>query len=110
MNMNQDQALAQRTMNPCLDSFEQIYHALHGLSSEVGELHGLYQKRYQGHELDVAHLKKEAGDILWFLAELCTAYGWMLDDIAKLNIDKLKARYPEGFAEDRSLNRMEGDI
>ena len=110
MHMNQYQALAQRTMNPCLDSFEQIYHALHGLSSEVGELHGLYQKRYQGHELDVAHLKKEAGDILWFLAELCTAYGWMLDDIAKLNIDKLKARYPEGFREENSLYRMEGDI
>ena len=110
MNMNQDQALAQRTMNPCLDSFEQIYHALHGLSSEVGELHGLYQKRYQGHELDVAHLKKEAGDILWFLAELCTAYGWMLDDIAKLNIEKLKARYPEGFSAEKSLHRKEGDI
>ena len=110
MHMNQYQALAQRTMNPCLDSFEQIYHALHGLSSEVGELHGLYQKRYQGHELDVAHLKKEAGDILWFLAELCTAYGWLLDDIAKLNIEKLKARYPEGFREEKSLYRMEGDI
>jgi len=108
--MNQYQALAQRTMNPTLDSFEQIYHALHGMASEVGELHGLYQKHYQGHDLEPEHLKKELGDLLWFIAEYCTAYGWMLEDIARLNIEKLKERYPAGFDADRSLHRKDGDI
>lgn len=112
MQMNQYQAMAQRTINPALDKSELIYHALHGMASEVGELHGLYQKSYQGHELEEEHLKKEVGDLMWFIAEFCTAYGWMLEDIARMNIDKLKARYPEneGFTAERSLHRREGDI
>ena len=110
MQMNQYQALAQRTMNASLDSFDQVSHALHGLSAEVGELHGLYQKKYQGHALEAEHLKKELGDIMWFIAEFCTANGWMLEDIARMNIDKLKARYPEGFDAENSLHRREEDI
>ena len=45
-----------------------------------------------------------------FLAEFCSSNGWMLADIGKMNIDKLKARYPNGFEADRSLHRKEGDI
>lgn len=37
-------------------------------------------------------LKKEAGDILWQLSGLCTVMGWALEDIAKMNLDKLAAR------------------
>lgn len=110
MHMNQYQALAQRTMNPTLDTCDQIEHAKNGMVAEVGELHSLFQKKYQGHPLDVIHMKKELGDVLWFIAEFCTAYGWTLEEIAKLNIEKLKARYPEGFQEEKSLYRMEGDI
>ena len=55
-------------------------------------------------------VKKEFGDLLWFIAEYCTAQGWSLDDIMRMNIDKLKARYPEGFEEDKSFHRAEGDI
>lgn len=110
MQMNQYQALAQRTMNANIDNFDQVSHALHGLSAEVGELHSLYQKKYQGHPLEAEHLKKEVGDILWFIAEYCTANGWMLEDIARMNIDKLKARYPEGFNAENSLHRKDGDI
>lgn len=110
MHLNQYQAMAQRTMNPNLEQFETIYHALHGMSAEIGELHGLYQKSYQGHELEPEHLKKELGDLMWFIAEFCTAYGWTMEEIAKLNIDKLKARYPEGFDAEKSLHRRDGDI
>ena len=79
--------------------------------AEIGELHSIYQKRYQGHlEGSDEHRKKELGDLLWFIAEYCTGCGWSLDEIATLNIDKLKSRYPEGFESDRSLHRAEGDI
>lgn len=54
--------------------------------------------------------KKETGDILWFVAEYCTAMGWKLDDIAQMNIEKLRRRYPDGFEAERSLHRMEGDV
>ena len=110
MQMNEYQEAAARTINKTLWQNQQAYHALHGMASEIGELHGLYQKSYQGHELRASHLKKELGDLLWFIAEYCTAMGWTLEDVAQTNIDKLKARYPEGFDADKSLHRKEGDI
>ena len=89
---------------------DELIHAVCGLSSEAGECAGLVQKIYQGHELDKDHLKKELGDALWFIAEACDYLDATMDEIMQMNINKLKARYPEGFEEERSLNRVEGDI
>ena len=108
--MNRYQELASRTINKKLSSEKQMEHSLHLLSAEVGEIHSLFQKELQGHPLNDEHLMKECGDVLWGLAELCTSKGWKLQDIADMNIEKLKARYPEGFEVNRSLNRAEGDI
>ena len=110
MRMNEYQDLAARTINMNLDSWQMSFHALHGMVGEIGEIHSLYQKQYQGHELLSGHVKKELGDLLWFIAEYCTAMGWDLEDVARMNIDKLKERYPEGFEAERSLHRKEGDI
>ena len=110
MQMNEYQLAAARTMNPALTFEETSRHALHGMCAEVGEIHGLYQKFYQGHDMDAEHVKKEAGDLLWFVAEFCTANGWKLEDVAQLNIDKLKARYPVKFDADHSLHRAAGDV
>ena len=110
MQMNEYQKAAARTMNPKLYPEQQVNHALHGMSGEIGEIHSLYQKTYQGHPIEFDHMKKELGDLLWFISEYCTAVGWTLEDVAQMNIDKLKARYPEGFSEDKSLHRKEGDI
>ena len=110
MNLNEYQKLAARTINQDLTAVEQGKHALHGMVGEIGEIHSIYQKRYQGHNWDGEHIKKELGDLLWFIAEYCTAKGWTLEEIAQMNIDKLKARFPEGFEIDKSLNRAEGDI
>ena len=110
MLANEYQRLAARTIAKNLRNDEIESHALHGMVGEIGEFHSLYQKSYQGHVIDMAHLKKELGDLLWFIAEYCTAMDWTLEEIAQMNIDKLKARYPEGFSEDKSLNRKEGDI
>lgn len=41
-------------------------------------------------------LKKEAGDILWQLAGVCTIMGWELEDVAQGNLDKLAARKEAG--------------
>jgi hypothetical protein len=53
---------------------------------------------------------KEVGDLLWFIAEFCSAYKWNMSDIMRMNIDKLIARFPDGFEADKSLHRKEGDI
>lgn len=111
LEANEYQELAARTMDfERMDSSDQEYHALFGMASEIGELHGIYQKYYQGHEDSKEHKMKELGDLLWFIAEYCTANGWMLEDIMYMNIEKLKARFPDGFEAERSLHRAEGDI
>lgn len=110
MELNEYQKLAARTINHHLIYPQIEMHALHGLSGEVGELHSLYQKKFQGHDFDETHLKKELGDLMWFIAEYCTAHHWNLDDICQMNIEKLKARYPEGFETNKSLYRKDGDI
>lgn len=112
MTGNEYQKLAERTMNLNeRDLIDCEYHALHGMVGELGELHSIYQKRYQGHfEIGDEHQKKEIGDLLWFIAEYCTSQGWELESVMQLNIDKLKARYPDGFESEKSLHRKEGDI
>lgn len=104
------QALAYRTANMDLTNEERIYHALHGMVGEIGEIHSLYQKVYQGHTMDKQHLIKEVGDLMWFIAEFCTENDFSLDTVMLKNIEKLKARFPDGFEVDKSLHRAEGDI
>ena len=110
MTGNEYQQLAARTIDPGMTKLAQEDHALKGMVSEIGELHGIYQKRYQGHRSDPEHQKKEVGDLLWFIAEYCTAMGWTLEEVMQLNIDKLRARFPDGFDPEKSLHRKEGDI
>ena len=91
--------------------FGGILNSCLGLSGEVGEFNDMIKKWiFHEKELDVEHAKKEAGDICWYLAMLCESFGWNLDEIIQMNVDKLKARYPEGFDVDRANNRAEGDI
>lgn len=111
MDLNEYQILANRTIDYAHLSPKDIeYHALHGMTSELGELNSIYQKKYQGHRDSDIHKKKELGDLLWFISEYCTAKGWWLEDIAAMNIEKLIKRYPNGFESDKSIHRKEGDI
>ena len=110
MTGNEYQYLASRTINTNLTVRDMELHAMHGMAGEIGELHSIYQKEYQGHDVDLEHIKKELGDLLWFIAEYCTSYDWNLEEIMQMNIDKLKKRYPNGFEYIRSLEREEGDI
>lgn len=111
MTGNEYQRLASRTIPDDFTPHDKEFHALHGMVGEIGELHSIYQKQFQGHfESGDAHFKKELGDLLWFIAEYCTARAWTLEDVMQTNIDKLRARYPEGFDAEHSLHRAEGDI
>lgn len=93
-----------------MTSREKLFHAVFGLSSEAGEVAGILQKVFQGHDLDKDHLIKELGDCLWMIAEACEALGDTMGRVAEVNIWKLWERYPEGFSSDRSIHRKEGDI
>ena len=96
--------------NDCVD-IGGIFNACLGLSGEVGEFNDMI-KKWVFHEknLDMEHAKKEAGDILWYVVMLCESFGWNMDEIMQMNVDKLKARYPEGFDVERANHRAEGDV
>lgn len=85
-------------------------HAVFGLCSESGEVAGILQKVFQGHDFDKEHFKKELGDCLWMIAEACASVGATLSEIASMNIQKLRERYPDGFDLEKSKNRKDGDI
>lgn len=88
-----------------------IFNACLGLSGEVGEFNDMIKKWvFHEKELDIAHLKKECGDILWYIAMICHSLNWDMDEIMQMNIDKLKTRYPEGFDIVKANSRENNDV
>ena len=86
-----------------------------GICSEGGELLDIVKKIiFQGkpyNEENVFHMKRELGDICWYLAQACMALDTTFDEVIEMNVDKLKARYPGGeFDVHNSENRKEGDL
>lgn len=79
-----------------------------GLAGEAGEVADLVKKHaFHGHMLDRLGLFHELGDVAWYLAAVCEEMGWNLSDVLQANLDKLSARYPAGFSQERSQNRDE---
>jgi len=108
MNLNDYQELAERTANygPEWNAEKRFINFSFGLMGELGEVIDLLKKHlFHKHELDREKLKYELGDLLWYVATTASTAGIMLDDIAESNIAKLKARYPDGFSEECSINR-----
>lgn len=110
MEINEYQRLAMTTMNPQLSMEDALVINLMGLCGESGEAIDMMKKHLaQGHPLDRAALVKELGDVAWYLAAAAYTLGVDLETVCQRNIDKLKARYPEGFSTERSLHRQAGD-
>jgi NTP pyrophosphatase (non-canonical NTP hydrolase) len=89
--------------------------AAFGLTAESGEFTEVVKKIFlQGKpysEENVFHMKRELGDICWYLAQACMALNTDFNEIMEMNYEKLSARYPEGaFDVYRSENRKEGDV
>ena len=106
MTINEYQQLAMTTLNPALEPKDVLINGVMGLCGESGEAIDIVKKWLaQGHDLDKEKLAKELGDIAWYLAETAWALGIPLEEILQANIDKLKARYPEGFDSQRSIHR-----
>jgi len=89
--------------------------AAFGISAEAGEFTEVVKKVFlQGkpwNDENAFHLKRELGDIMWYLAQACMALDTSFEEILEMNYEKLSARYPEGsFDVYRSENRKEGDL
>ena len=86
-----------------------------GLTAEAGEFTEVVKKIIlQGkpyNEDNVFHMKRELGDICWYIAQACMALDTTFDEIIEMNVEKLKTRYPGGeFNVYQSENRAEGDL
>ena len=86
-----------------------------GMTAEAGEFTEVVKKIIlQGKpytEENVFHMKRELGDICWYIAQACMALDTNFLEIMEMNYEKLSARYPEGaFDVYRSENRKEGDL
>ena len=93
----------------------QLLTAALGLTAEAGEFTEVVKKIFlQGKpytEENVFHMKRELGDICWYLAQACMALDTTFDEVIEMNVDKLQARYPGGsFDVHKSENRKEGDL
>ena len=98
MKLNDYQKFAARTMNPDLTDTEALINMSLGLAGETGEIIEHVKKvLFHGNVLDEEYLKKEIGDVLWYVAGIASVIGLDLADIAQTNQDKLQHRYPDGF-------------
>lgn len=77
-----------------------------GLAGEVGELASVYAKSVRKDKpLDTGHLLSEAGDILWFIAQICTEADVSLEKVARDNLEKLRSRAERGTLQGSGENR-----
>ena len=106
MDADDYQELAMRTAGEAFNEQDGLLLAALGLCGESGEVADIVKKHlFHAHPLDIGKLRKEAGDVAWYLARLCTAMDWELSGVLAENIEKLHARYPDGFDPERSLHR-----
>ena len=94
---------------------ERLLTAAVGMSAEAGEFTEIVKKIvFQGkpvNEENLFHLKRELGDIMWYVAQACMGLNVSLDEVIEMNVDKLRSRYPGGeFDVHQSENRKQGDV
>ena len=105
--------LSELEVNDC--NVTQLMTAAFGLTAESGEFTEVVKKIFlQGkpyNEENVFHMKRELGDICWYLAQACMALDTTFDEVIEMNVEKLQSRYPGGsFDVHKSENRKEGDL
>jgi len=94
---------------------ERLLTAAVGMSAEAGEFTEIVKKIvFQGKpvtEENLFHLKRELGDIMWYVSQACIGLDISIEEVIQMNFEKLSVRYPEGaFSIERSENRVEGDL
>jgi NTP pyrophosphatase (non-canonical NTP hydrolase) len=100
MNFNEYQQKSRKTAKYPVIGHTVIYPTL-GLVNEAGEVAGKIKKifRDKGGEISEetrSALKAELGDVLWYIAQVCTELELSMDEVATYNIEKLYSRLERG--------------
>ena len=93
---------------------ERLLTASVGMCAEAGEFTEVVKKIvFQGkpvNEDNLFHLKRELGDIMWYVMQACMALDVDIEQVIKINVNKLEKRYPGGsFDVEKSEHRRVGD-
>lgn len=67
-------------------------------------------QQHHGQPLDKANAAEEIGDILWYCALACNALDVQLADVAAMNIEKLRKRYPARYQHDMAAFRADKQL
>lgn len=96
----------QSRINPDVPRDSYLTNAAMGLAGEAGEFVDALKKHlFHGHPIDATKLIKELGDILFYAEMAAIALNVDTEEVIQRNVDKLSARYPNGFETTRSLKR-----
>lgn len=112
-SVNNYQELAKRTLIDKPDfkitSDEvMILWAVTGMSGEAGEVADEIKKViFHRKDMDIEKLSEEIGDLLWYVAALCTRLGLDMNNVMDENIAKLNERYPDGYNQRDALRRYD---
>ena len=110
MNFNNFQKDCERTANTDLTRSEASMNWALGIAGEAGEYCEIIKKsEFHGKTLNKDHAKKELGDILYYVAMAASNLNINLEEVAQANVDKLRARYPDGFEEGGGIRRHNND-
>ena len=83
-----------------------VVHGIVGVATETSELvEALLEAMKTGKPIDEVNLKEEVGDCFWYLALIAKACGFSFEEAMQTNADKLRARFPDKFTQDRALRR-----
>lgn len=95
----------ERSLNTFKEINSRIFHGVVGIATEAGEMIEAIIKQVNTDHLDNINLAEEIGDVCWYQAILIDALKISWDTILERNIEKLKARYPEKYTDERANNR-----
>lgn len=101
MTFDEYQARAIKTNLTKDDQLQELMQQVLGLGDEVGEVQAIFKKWIRDHgadpsKLDAVNIKKELGDVLWYIAVLAQDLGISMNDIAQYNIKKITDRQKRG--------------
>lgn len=108
MKFSEYQQASNKTRNREIGMDNELANYSLGLVCEAGEVGDILKKMlFHGHNLDRDGVIKEMGDVLWYMSNICNILNIKLSDVARINLDKLDRRYPNGFSCEDSMNRKE---